>query len=141
MKQLVQFALAGTVGYFVDASVLLLAAPHFGPYMGRVISFLAAVLTTWLINRSLTFRHQRGDGPMHHEVALYALTALGGGAVNLASYSLLVYLFELSALWLPVAVALGSLAGMTVNFWLNRRFVFTANTMREVVSTGGTEHS
>lgn len=126
LRQLAQFAFAGIVGYLVDTSVLLLMTPQFGPYWGRLASFLVAVLTTWLINRSLTFRHRRGDGPVHQELALYVLTALGGGGINLASYSLLVYLLDLTTYFLPAAVAVGSLAGMTVNFWLSRRFVFKA---------------
>jgi putative flippase GtrA len=127
VKQVAQFALSGVIGYLVDAGVLVLLAPEFGAYVGRLISFLAAVATTWLINRSLTFRHQRKNGPLHREFALYAATALGGGAVNLACYSILVYAFQPPVPFLPLAVAVGSLAGMAANFWLSRRFVFNAD--------------
>lgn len=126
-QQLTHFALVGLVGFFVDAGVLLVVSRWLGPYGGRVLSFAAAVLATWLLNRSLTFRHQRSGKPVHHELAHYALTTLGGGAVNFGCYYLLVYLLGLPALLLPMAVAAGSLAGMTVNFWLSRTFVFSAN--------------
>ncbi len=127
MKQLAHFAFAGVIGFLVDAGVLLIVSPWLGPYGGRLLSFAAAVLATWFLNRSLTFRHQRSGKPVHHELARYALTTLGGGAVNFSCYSLLVYVFDFSSLLLPIAVAVGSLAGMTVNFWLSRTFVFTAN--------------
>jgi putative flippase GtrA len=126
VKQLLLFAVAGTIGFVVDAGVLVWVHALLGAYFGRLLSFFCAVITTWLINRSLTFRHQRDAKPLHREFSLYFLTTLGGGAVNLAGYSLLVYLFDLSVRGLPLAVAVGSLAGMLVNFWLSRRFVFTA---------------
>jgi putative flippase GtrA len=126
VKQLAQFALAGTIGFLVDSGVLLLVYAWAGAYAGRLLSFAAAVLATWLINRTLTFRHQRGGKPLHREFSLYVLSMLGGGAVNVFTYACLVYFFDLSLTLLPVAVAVGSLAGMLVNFWLSKRFVFTA---------------
>ena len=132
MKQLLLFAVAGAIGFVVDAGVLLWVHAVLGAYLGRLLSFFCAVITTWLINRSLTFRGQRDGKPLHREFSLYFLTTLGGGAVNLASYFLIVYLFDLSARGLPLAVAVGSLAGMLVNFWLSRRFVFTAGKMESV---------
>jgi putative flippase GtrA len=126
MKQLLQFAFAGTVGFLVDAGVLLLAHPWLGAYFGRLLSFGCAVVTTWLINRSLTFRHQGSNQPLHREFSRYFLTTLAGGAVNLACYSLLVYGLALSTRALPLAVGAGSLAGMMVNYWLSRAFVFNA---------------
>ena len=126
MKQLSQFAFAGVIGYLVDTGVLLLVYPWAGAYAGRFISFAAAVLATWLINRSLTFRNQRDGKPLHREFSLYFLSMLGGGAVNVFTYAGLVFFFNLSLSMLPVAVAVGSLAGMMVNFWLSKRFVFTA---------------
>lgn len=127
MKQILLFAFAGLIGFVVDAGVLVLAHPLLGAYLGRPVSFVCAALTTWLINRSLTFRHRSAGKPLHREFSLYFLTQLGGGAVNIACYSLLVYAFNFSVQWLPFAVAVGSLAGMMVNFWLSRTFVFTAD--------------
>jgi len=126
VKQIAQFAFAGAIGFLVDALVLVWLHPLLGAYVGRLASFACAVFATWLINRSLAFRHQRAGKPLHREFSLYFLTTLGGGAVNIACYSLLVYAFEFPVQWLPLAVAAGSLAGMMVNFWLSRAFVFTA---------------
>jgi len=127
VKQLSQFAFAGTIGFFVDALSLWLVYPWTGAYAGRFISFSCAVITTWLINRSLTFRHQLDTKPLHTELALYFASTLVGGVVNLLAYFLVVYLFALSVAALPIAVAVGSLAGMLVNYTLTRRLVFTGN--------------
>lgn len=126
MKPLVLFAVAGVVGYVVDAGVLLALAAFAGPYLGRIASFCAAVLTTWLINRRLAFRNAASGVRKRTEFLRYFATSAGGGAVNLAIYSLLVYVFDLGRIWLPAAVAAGSLAGMLVNFSLSKRFVFIA---------------
>jgi putative flippase GtrA len=126
MKQLIQFAFAGAIGYVVDACVLLLVHPWTGPYIGRVISFACAVLATWLINRSLTFRHQSKNETLHREFSLYFLTTLGGAAVNFTCYFLVIYYIDLSVKALPLAVAVGSLGGMMVNYCLSKKFVFNA---------------
>lgn len=119
------FAFAGGIGYVVDAGVLLLAAPYAGPYGGRLLSFCAAVVATWLLNRRLAFGGRRSGMALHRELLRYFVVCLGGGSVNLAVYSLIVFLLTLSGAWLLAAVGAGSLAGMAVNFTLSRRFVFT----------------
>ncbi len=124
MRQFLLFGLAGTLGFLVDASVLLLVSSHLGPYLGRVVSFIAAVLTTWSVNRSLAFRHRRASLCLPRELAIYTLTMLAGGTVNLATYALLVHLLGLEKHLLLAAVALGSFAGMMVNFWLSSIFIF-----------------
>ncbi len=124
MRAILLFALAGGVGYVVDAGVLLLAAPTAGPYGGRLLSFCAAVFATWLINRSLTFRKRHSGLSLHREFLRYFTVCLGGGSVNLAVYALLTFVFMLSGWGLLLALGAGSLAGMGVNFVLSKRFVF-----------------
>ncbi|MBT3047933.1 MAG: GtrA family protein [gamma proteobacterium symbiont of Ctena orbiculata] len=124
MRQIGMFAVAGSVGYLVDVTVLLLANLFLGPHLGRLFSFTAAVVATWLINRKHTFSNYR-ESSLITEFSRYFTTALGGGVVNLLIYSTLVKLFDLTTLWLPVAVAVGALAGMLVNFMLAKHFVFT----------------
>lgn len=126
MRPLILFALAGGVGFVVDAGVLLGLAAYTGPYVGRLVSFCAAVLTTWLINRHLTFRDSASGVPMRTELVRYFVVCIGGGVINLATYSILVHALDLDRLWLPAAVAAGSLAGMLVNFSLSKRLVFVS---------------
>lgn len=118
------FAVAGTIGYCVDVVMLLLCNLVMGPHFGRLFSFCAAVVTTWLINRTHTFTDYR-ESSLIKEFSRYFTSCLGGGAVNLLSYSAFVYMLDLTPVWLPVAVAIGSLAGMSVNFLLAKHFVFT----------------
>ena len=124
MRAILLFALAGGVGYVVDAGVLLFAAPSAGPYAGRLLSFCVAVFATWLINCSLTFRKRRSGLSLSREFLRYFTVCLGGGSVNLAVYALLTFVFQLSGWGLLLALGAGSLAGMGVNFALSKRFVF-----------------
>ncbi len=125
MPPVLLFAFVGTAGFIVDAGVLLAMEHWLGAYWGRIVSFVAAVVTTWLLNRSWTFRDRHSGTHLVHEFVRYFCVCLGGGSLNLAVYSLLVWLFTLSGRWLLLAVAVGSLAGMAVNYLLSKHLVFS----------------
>jgi putative flippase GtrA len=96
-----------------------------GPYGARVISFLVAVVATWLINRSFAFKAQRGEHlPIWREFLHYLGAMILGGAVNYAVYAVLVATIPLFAEYLILAVAGGVAAGMVVNFLLADKLVF-----------------
>jgi putative flippase GtrA len=122
--QLVRFCIVGAVAFVVDAGVVqaLVGWQGANPYLARVASYLCAATTAWWLNRHYTFG--AGDDPMHHEWARYMVVNVSGGAVNYAAYAVLVMAFEIvrSQPWLGVAV--GSVAGMVVNFGFNKWLVF-----------------
>jgi len=122
--QLLRFAAVGTVGFVVDATVLYAVADHLGLYLGRLLSFWAAATVTWLLNRRYTFEPaDRADTPGGGRVRQYAryiVSMLAGAAVNY-----LAYVAALQAGMHPIAaVALGSLAGLAINFCSARWMVF-----------------
>lgn len=124
VRQLPAFALAGAVGFLVDAGILYAAlAVGLDYYSGRVVSFCAAVITTWLINRHWTFAAVRVK-PSVKEFARYFGAMALGGAVNYATYAIVIAIVP-RAPWLPLAaVAAGSIAGLGVNFATARAWVF-----------------
>ncbi|XAH22849.1 GtrA family protein [Xylophilus sp. GW821-FHT01B05] len=125
-KQFLIFCVVGTIGFVVDLGVLYGLAPLLGWYGGRVASFWAAATTTWWFNRRITFAAGaaalRGAG-IWREYGRYLATMLGGAALNYLAYAATLH-------WLPghggaaLGVALGSLAGLSVNFLSARYFVF-----------------
>lgn len=121
-----RFAFAGVAGLAVDVAVLYLAlALGFGPYSGRVLSFLCAVFATWQINRRYTFAAADGAHvSLWREWWLYLTAMLGGGLVNYAAYSAAIAFGPRAPWWPMLAVAAGSLAGMAVNFASAKFFVF-----------------
>jgi len=124
VRQLPAFALAGAVGFLVDAGILYAAlAVGTDYYSGRVVSFCAAVSTTWLINRHWTFAAVRVKPSMKEFARYFGAMALGG-AVNYATYAIVVATLPRTP-WLPLAaVAAGSIAGLGVNFATARAWVF-----------------
>lgn len=125
-RQLPRFVVAGAIGFVVDAGLLYVAlAAGLDYYTGRLLSFCAAVLTTWLINRSWTFE-AHGTPPSVAEFARYFSAMALGGAVNYGTYAVIVSSAPRTA-WLPlVAVAAGSIAGLGVNFATARNWVFNS---------------
>ena len=123
-REIARFAFAGVAGLVVDVAVLYLAlALGLGFYAGRVVSFLCAVYATWQINRRYTFAAADAVSAWR-EWWRYLAAMLGGGAVNYAAYSAAIAFGPRVALWPMAAVAIGSLAGMAVNFAGAKFFVF-----------------
>jgi putative flippase GtrA len=121
--QILRFAIAGVAGLVVDVVVLYLAmALGSGFYLGRAVSFLAAVWTTWRINRRYTF-HPAGDS-VWREWWRYLSAMLGGGAVNYLASSAAIMLLPHWGFTPALAVAIGSLAGMSINFISAKLLVF-----------------
>ncbi len=93
------------------------------------MSFLAAATVTWILNRSFTFRRETfPDGTSRAHPAGEWLAYLGlmviGGVVNYGTYALAVELSEPVRRYPALGVALGSIAGMAINFWSAKTLVF-----------------
>lgn len=127
MNRILPFALAGLLGYVVDAGVLSLSIGWLGPLGGRALSFACSVLTTWLINRRFAFADRAARAGKRYEFMRYGLAMIPGGIVNWLVYGLAIALLP-TAPWSPaLAVALGSLAGMAVNLTAASRLAFRAH--------------
>jgi putative flippase GtrA len=122
--QILRFALAGVVGFVVDAGILWLALHlRLGYFAGRAVSFLAAVWATWQLNRRFTFASEQA-GSAWQQWWRYLAAMAAGGCVNYATYSAVVLSLHPSGLLPFFGVAAGSLAGLGVNFASARWWVF-----------------
>jgi putative flippase GtrA len=124
VKKLFLFGLAGGVGFVVDTAVLYALKGALGLYGARVVSFVCAVITTWLINRSLAFREQTADVPLLREFATYLGAMILGGLVNYAIFAALVAIIPFVAVNPVIGIAGGVVGGMMVNYLLADRLVF-----------------
>jgi len=127
-SRFLRFAFIGGHGFVVNEAALWFAlnALGLGPYAGGAFSFLIAATFTWLGNRILTFRaHAATTAYSMLREWLMFLAANGiGFLVNYAVYAGLIA-FAPKPLNNPfVALAFGTLAGLTFNFVLSSKLVF-----------------
>ncbi|MGJ7568677.1 GtrA family protein [Variovorax sp. GB1R11] len=127
-REFLSFAVGGVIGLVVDVVVLYLLAPLLGWYGARVVSFLAAATTTWVFNRRYTFAASASAGgvSLWREYLAYLATMAGGAVLNYGAYVLVLHWVE--GRWAAaLGVAVGSLAGMSVNFLSARYLVFRSH--------------
>jgi putative flippase GtrA len=116
------FLFAGAIGFAVDVAVLwaLLRFGILGPFSARVLAIGAAMLCTYLINRTFTF------GASHRRVSVegarYGGVGIASALINYAVYSLC--LIVLPAISPFLAVILGSGSATVFSYLGYSRFVF-----------------
>ncbi len=123
LVQFLMFGTVGTVGFLVDTATVYALRHSLGLYGAGMAAYVVAASVTWLLNRLWTFRGL-GSGPMHHQWARFLVVNLGGLVLNRGTYALLVTFVALAAEQPVYATAAGAIAGMFVNFTLNRTMVF-----------------
>ncbi|WP_052389343.1 GtrA family protein [Belnapia moabensis] len=127
LGEFLRFGVVGVAGFIVDAGVLTAGiALGTGPWIGRVLSYLAAATTTFALNRAWTFRAARQEGGLGRQWLLFLLVNVLGFLCNYGTYAALVGGVPLVAAHPVIGVAAGSLAGLAANFLMSRRFVFGA---------------
>lgn len=124
-KAFVRFALIGAIGFLVDAGILTLLSQHWGlnVYLARCVSFAAASLVTFLLNRRFTFTAARVVGPGREYVRYMTVQGVGS-LTNLAVFIVLINLFAGLGQTPVIPLAFGSAAGLIVNFAGSRLWVF-----------------
>jgi putative flippase GtrA len=118
-----RFAVVGASGFLIDRLVLQVVGVSLGlgPYVGRLISFSVAVGCTWLLNRTFTFRHPHAHPPLR-QAMLYTGVQVAGGVLNYAVYAASIALAP--RLGLTIALALGSIAGLSLTFLGSKHIAF-----------------
>lgn len=138
-KRLFLFAIVGVAGFVVDTVVLYIVRGFAGLYFGRLLSFVTAVFTTWVLNRNLTFRDRVSGTSIHSEFAIYIALMLCGGLVNYGVYAALVSRYESINASPVIGVAAGSLAGMFINLVSSRFLLFRFDRRELADRQGGRE--
>ena len=122
-RQFSRFLAIGSLGFIIDAATFqILWQLGASIVVARLIAFIAALISTFLLNRSYTF--EQGDLPIATQFIKYFLASSTGGAINLTTFFIIYY-------WLPIAVSIplialvsASIAGLVANFTLYSIYVF-----------------
>lgn len=128
LTQLFLFGIVGAIGFVVDAGILYAGLYiGLGYYIGRILSYICAATTTWFLNRRWTFKAAANDNKKAEWLRFVVLN-LGGFVVNYGTYLLALHIMPQDSMpqsLIPLAaVAAGSLAGLFVNFGINKYLVF-----------------
>ena len=120
LVSLFRFGLVGTLGFLVDAGVVLIFAKflNIDPIFSRIPAWLTAVSTTYIFNVNFTFSEKNSKLEKNRKrpkrYILYILSQLSGGAINILVFSLLVSFVGSS--WF-VSLVVGTLFGLMINFY------------------------
>ncbi|MDB5177134.1 MAG: GtrA family protein [Candidatus Saccharibacteria bacterium] len=132
-KELLLFAVAGVLGYLVDAGVTTILHPLIGPYLARIPAFIGAATATWVFNRTLTFvAADKIHKSLMKEYFHYLSLMLLGLVVNYIVYAVSITFIGSNNYSILICVALGSLAGMVVNFINTKRYLYRSKDIDEI---------
>ena len=121
--EFMRFGSVGTLGFLVDTATVYALAGVLGLYGAGAVAYLVAATTNWALNRLWTFRG-RGTGGVLRQWARFLATNTAGFVVNRGVYAALIAFSPLVHAHPVLAVAAGAIAGMGLNFFSARRFVF-----------------
>src|SRR3989304_6305421 len=137
-KRFAKFAIVGAVGMAVDFLVFNLFFVGLGlaPVAASIVSFLAAVTSNFVLNRSWTFHDSRTKA-LRLQLAQYVLVNAVGLVIRTPIFAALGGLlppfldarqlpFGLDATWLAHNLALAAAIGVILlwNYFVNRRWTF-----------------
>jgi putative flippase GtrA len=123
-----RFAVIGVVGFIVDYSTLKLLVMLFNIdlYSGRLLSFLTAATGNWMLNRRFTFKQTRKESRFRQWLKYLGANGVGF-AVNYSTYAALITYVPIAKIHFVLALAAGSIAGLSFNFTANKLWVFRAH--------------
>jgi putative flippase GtrA len=124
LKRTALFAIIGFIGFIVDYTILHFSKEFIGLYFGRLFSFSGSVFVTWILNRNITFSDRASKKTLLNEFIDYFQIMLIGGTANLLFYTLLIFYVDIFNKNPVIAVALGSLFGMGLNFLFSQRKLY-----------------
>jgi putative flippase GtrA len=127
LHEVFSFASIGIVGFAIEAIVLsILVAQGLDIYLSRAMSFPTALTATWYLNRKHTFDHGKNSrfASLKSEYIGYFLIQVVGALLNLAVFSLVVYLFPQFKLIPVIPLAIGAGIAMVFNYSASKYFVY-----------------
>ncbi len=120
----IRFGLVGTLGFCWDTGTVYALRHAVGLYAAGTAGFIIAASANWLLNRLWTFKHKT-HGPAHRQWAKFLAANLLGFALNRGTFFTLISISRLFHDQPILAIMAGTLAGLTANYFLSKKFVFT----------------
>jgi putative flippase GtrA len=124
-REIAWFAVVGLIGFAVDATLFLVLNGAYGWSIAgaRTLSASCSIVTTWSLNRRLTFSHRKSPGRAG-ELFRYTLVQLFGLLVNIGVFALTLWLIPPLRDVPIVALGFGAAAAFVFNFLSARVLAF-----------------
>lgn len=125
-----KFCIVGSFGFFVDISVLYLCIYITDDFiMGRLISFITAIATTWALNRRFTFadiveKQEKSTSKTIYNLWRYYAAVSLGSALNYFVYAVTITTVELESFTPAFSVLVGSAVGLIFNYSLTSKWIW-----------------
>ena len=135
-KKLLYFVFVGGIGFIIDGGALTLLSQNYelDMYLSRLISFSAATVTTWSLNRTLVFKHDASPATRKStEYGRYLIVQVCGGLTNLLVFSLLIMTYPPLKAYPIIPFFFGAIFGLFINYIGSSYWVFSKrrNSIRE----------
>jgi len=123
--EFIQFGMVGSTGVVVDLAIYLALQTALGidHRVARAYSFLVAASWNWALNRLITFTYRQKMSKLI-QLPAFVITSSMGFAVNWGSYIVLTGYVPFFNTHRILALLIGVLLGMGLNFMAARAFVF-----------------
>jgi len=118
-----RFGLVGGFGFCWDTGTVYALRGALGLYAAGALAFFVAASANWLLNRWWTFQHV-SRGAMHVQWLRFLCVNAVGFFFNRGIFFALVAAYALVRHQPVLGIMAGSLAGLTVNYFLSKKFVF-----------------
>jgi putative flippase GtrA len=139
-SELVRFACVGTGGFILDTSIVYATRDLLGIYAAGIVGYIGGSVLTWMLNRSWTFRDRVTTKPSFQQWLTYLSASSAGFVLNRGAFFAAVTCSSFVSEHPVFGVAIGSVAGMLLNFTLNRAVVFRAHSPQTPHVVEGIEH-
>ena len=123
---ILQFLVVGASGTVVNLAVLTLLESGFGmPARGAIAGgIIASVISNFFLNRRFTFSYAKNESLIPQFLGFLAVSFLGIVVNYFVSVYTLEHVLPPSFKFSQIAAMIGIIAGLLINFLLNRFFVF-----------------
>ncbi len=124
-RQAGSFALIGGIGFVVDGGILTVLNSVYGIELlpARIVSFSAAVTTTWFLNRQRTFADSK-DTRVVSEWSRYAAVNSIGSVLNMGIFFWLIAQYEVLARIPLIPLGIAASVALVFNFIASKYIVF-----------------
>jgi putative flippase GtrA len=119
----VRFGIVGCFGFCWDTGTVYATRGLLGIYAAGALGFLVAASANWGVNRWWTFRGMAHDA-MHLQWLRFLAVNSVGFVFNRGVFFTLVALYVVVRQQPVLGIAAGSLAGLAINYFLSKTFVF-----------------